>query len=144
MFCNGAETCLEGVCVDGTAPDCDDGIYCSEDTCDPATGDPATGCNIIPFNSRCDDSVGTVFRDAPYLFRRSRGYAPLPVQLPAEGPPLLAVGGELKNVFCLTRDRRAFLGHHIGDLEYHEPTNRWLMAVHDFVDVVFLHYCQVG
>jgi hydrogenase maturation protein HypF len=54
------------------------------------------------------------------FFRRSRGYAPLPVPLPAPGPGILAVGGELKNVVCLTRDDKAFLSHHIGDLEYLE------------------------
>ncbi len=73
-----------------------------------------------PIHIRCDDSVATVVEDAPYLLRRSRGYAPLPVRLPAAGPSILAVGGELKNVFCLTRDDRAFLGHHIGDLDYLE------------------------
>jgi hydrogenase maturation protein HypF len=30
---------------------------------------------------------------------------------------LLAVGGELKNTFCLARDRYAFLSHYIGDME---------------------------
>ncbi|MDR1430501.1 MAG: carbamoyltransferase HypF, partial [Propionibacteriaceae bacterium] len=52
--------------------------------------------------------------------RRSRGYAPLPVRLGA-GPGLadqavLAVGGELKNTFALSRDSMAFLSAHIGDM----------------------------
>jgi hydrogenase maturation protein HypF len=69
---------------------------------------------------RCDDSVTTSFRGAPYLLRRSRGHAPLPLELPFAAPQLLATGGELKNVFCLTRDRRAFLSHHVGELGYQE------------------------
>jgi len=73
---------------------------------------------------RCDDSVVQVERQtsrvrtpATIYLRRSRGYAPYPVQLPFELKPTLAVGGELKNTFCLARDRYAFLSHHIGDME---------------------------
>ena len=82
---------------------------------------------------RCDDSVVRMdhrpqttdhVRDAMvnrpssivYL-RRSRGYAPYPVPLPFTTKPILAVGGELKNTFCLARERYAFLSHHIGDME---------------------------
>jgi hydrogenase maturation protein HypF len=61
--------------------------------------------------------------------RRSRGYAPYPVRLPWAGLPLLAVGAELKNTFCLTRDDYAFLSHHIGDLENYET----LLAFEDGV-----------
>lgn len=67
---------------------------------------------------RCDDSVvRTDSRQAPTYLRRSRGYAPYPVRLPMPSAPTLAVGGELKNTFCLTRESYAFLGHHIGDME---------------------------
>jgi len=65
---------------------------------------------------RTDDSVVGERRGAPYLFRRSRGYAPLPIEMPVRGPSTLATGGEMKNAFCLTRDGRAFLSHHIGEL----------------------------
>ncbi|NDJ51547.1 MAG: carbamoyltransferase HypF [Chloroflexi bacterium] len=66
---------------------------------------------------RCDDAVVRWAIDAELPIRRSRGYAPYPVQLPLDQPPTLAVGAELKNTFCVTRDRYAFLSHHIGDME---------------------------
>lgn len=84
-----------------------------------------------PIRTRCDDSVVRVFAGASpdklnatqsnlYPLRRSRGYAPFPVRLPWSAPPILATGAELKNTFCLTRERYAFLSHHIGDMENFE------------------------
>ena len=67
--------------------------------------------------ARYDDSVALVRRAKPRLVRRSRGYAPFPITLPQPVPQVLACGAELKNTFCLTRDRHAFLSQHIGDLE---------------------------
>ncbi|RPJ15852.1 MAG: carbamoyltransferase HypF, partial [Chloroflexi bacterium] len=66
---------------------------------------------------RSDDSVVKVDKGNTIYLRRSRGYAPYPVKLPVEVKPALAVGGELKNTFCLVRDHYAFLSHHIGDME---------------------------
>ncbi|MFG2292320.1 carbamoyltransferase HypF [Streptomyces sp. NPDC048603] len=70
-----------------------------------------------PIHVPCDDSVVRVCDGEPLLVRRSRGYAPLPLPLPLPVPPVLAAGGDLKNVFCLGRDRRAWLSAHLGDLD---------------------------
>ncbi len=52
------------------------------------------------------------------LIRRSRGYVPEPVTTAHRFPrQVLACGAELKNTFCLAKDDRAFVSHHIGDLE---------------------------
>jgi hydrogenase maturation protein HypF len=71
-------------------------------------------------HARCDDSVTRTFHGKELPIRRSRGYAPYPIHLPFPVRQVLAVGGELKNTFCLTRDQYAFLSQHIGDMENYE------------------------
>ncbi len=66
---------------------------------------------------RCDDSVAKPARSGVRQVRRARGYVPVPILLRKAAPPILAVGGELKNTICLTNGREAFLSQHIGDLE---------------------------
>ncbi len=66
---------------------------------------------------RCDDSVTAIVDGAPQLIRRARGFVPLAVGLPLDAPPLLAVGGHLKNVFALAHGRFVYQSQHLGDLE---------------------------
>jgi hydrogenase maturation protein HypF len=68
-------------------------------------------------HTRSDDSVIRVFQGNPLFLRRSRGYVPRSVKLPAAQQSVLALGAELKSVICLTRDDRAFMSQHIGDLK---------------------------
>ncbi len=101
--------------------------------------------------TRCDDSVVRVFATPEngqleasnppstssqphsiYPLRRSRGYAPDPIRLPFDIPPILAVGPELKNTFCLVRERYAFLSHHIGDMENYETLRSFKDGVNHF------------
>jgi hydrogenase maturation protein HypF len=67
-----------------------------------------------------------------YPLRRSRGYAPFPVRLPFETGQILAVGADLKNTFCLTRDDFAFLSQHIGDMENLETLEHFETSVELF------------
>lgn len=70
---------------------------------------------------RCDDSVTRIVDGIELPIRRSRGYAPRPIELPFECPmPILAVGGQLKATFGLGRGRQAILSHHLGDLDHFE------------------------
>lgn len=69
---------------------------------------------------RSDDSIVRVINRVSRQIRRSRGYVPTPIFLPESFPslpPVLAVGGELKNTVCLTKENRVFLSQHVGDME---------------------------
>jgi len=67
--------------------------------------------------TRVDDSVVRIFEGRERLLRRSRGYAPRPIELGFAAREVLACGGELKNTFCLTKAHYAILSQHTGDLE---------------------------
>ena len=77
---------------------------------------------------RADDSIARIQHGQPRFIRRSRGYAPLPVDLkPVCGnslPQVIGLGAGLKSTACLTRDQYGFLSQHIGDLE-HPETNEF-------------------
>jgi hydrogenase maturation protein HypF len=82
---------------------------------------------------RTDDSVVRLLRGRETLLRRSRGYAPEPLGLAARLPrPVLACGAELKNTFCLAVGDRAFVSHHIGDLENFETLRSFTDGIAHF------------
>ena len=70
-----------------------------------------------PIHVPCDDSVVRVVDGEELPVRRSRGYAPLPVALPREVPPTLAVGADLKNTCAVAEGRYAWLSQHVGDMD---------------------------
>ena len=70
-----------------------------------------------PIHVPCDDSVTRAVAGLEAPVRRSRGYAPLPISLPFDAPPSLAVGGDVKNTFCLAEGRLAWMSGHIGDMD---------------------------
>ena len=73
-----------------------------------------------PIATRLDDSVARMMDGAVRTLRRGRGHAPTPISLPegfATAPDVLACGADLKNTFCLVKDGKAVLSHHIGDLD---------------------------
>jgi hydrogenase maturation protein HypF len=77
-----------------------------------------------PIQTRTDDSVVRVVMvgsggSRPLSLRRSRGYVPAALGLPiATAQPLLAAGAEQKNTFTVAKAARAWVSHHIGDLEH--------------------------
>lgn len=66
---------------------------------------------------RADDSVMDFYRGKPYMIRRSRGYAPLPFMMTnGWSGEVLAVGGELKNTFCIGKNDLFYQSPYIGDM----------------------------
>jgi len=84
--------------------------------------------------TRTDDSVARVVASRRPLFvRRSRGYVPAALTLPGGTlRPVLGCGAELKNTFCLARGSRAWVGHHIGDLENYETLESFTEGIAHF------------
>ena len=82
-----------------------------------------------PIRTRTDDSVVR----AGSVLRRSRGYVPASMGLPRPARrDLLACGAHLKNTFCVARGGRAWVGHHIGDLETYETLLAFTEGIQHF------------
>lgn len=92
---------------------------------------------IVSYNraivTRVDDSVMRLVNNHPFFIRRARGFVPTPIQLSHAIPETLAMGGHLKNTFCITRKDEAFVSQHIGSLNnkttidfFHETLTHFL------------------
>jgi hydrogenase maturation protein HypF len=86
-----------------------------------------------PIARHVDDSVAWIVDGAPALLRRARGFAPAPVLLRDEVPPILAVGAHLKNAVAVSSGRRVFVSQHVGDLETEEAFAAFERVVADFL-----------
>ncbi|HBR2028911.1 carbamoyltransferase HypF [Klebsiella quasipneumoniae] len=78
---------------------------------------------------RMDDSLG---RSSGEMLRRARGYVPDALPLPPgleKVPPLLALGADMKNTFCLARGGEAVLSQHFGDLGEEGVEQQWRSAL---------------
>ena len=84
-----------------------------------------------PIVRACDDSVVRLTRGRAGILRRARGYAPLGIRVAHDLPPVLAVGGHLKNTVAIAVGRDVFLSQHIGDLETLEARQAFEKAIAD-------------
>ncbi len=93
--------------------------------------------NDRPIHLPCDDSVMRIVDGHPMPIRRARGHAPMPIAIPVDAGhdterSVLAVGGELKNAFCLAAGDHAWMSQHIGDMENLETLEAFTASVERF------------
>ncbi len=84
-----------------------------------------------PIVRACDDSVVRLTRGRAGILRRARGYAPLGIRVRRNLPPVLAVGGHLKNTVAIAVGQDVFLSQHIGDLDTLEARGAFERAIAD-------------
>jgi hydrogenase maturation protein HypF len=81
----------------------------------------------------CDDSVvRPLAGEAAIPVRRARGFVPNPIYLSLASEPILGVGAEQKNTFCVAANGVALLSQHLGDLDTVETFDYYRLAIHHF------------
>lgn len=69
-------------------------------------------------HNRVDDSVVQVLASGQQqVIRRSRGYAPEPLDLPCSAEGIWALGGEMINTFAVGKENQLMMSQYIGDLK---------------------------
>ncbi len=76
---------------------------------------------VITYNrdihNRTDDSVAFIANKKPRIIRRSRSYAPSPVEIDLDAEGIFAAGAELVNCFAIGKGNQVIMSQHIGDLK---------------------------
>ena len=88
-----------------------------------------------PIQLPCDDSVVRLIDNIELPIRRSRGHVPLAIRLPVEVAPTLALGGDIKNTFCIASGRNAWLSQHLGDMENLESLTAFESSIDSFCEL---------
>ncbi len=96
-----------------------------------------------PILRHVDDSIVREMGGRELVLRRARGFAPLPVQLERELPPLLAVGAHQKNTVATSVGRQVFISQHIGDLETEQALDAFRNVIAGFRDLYELKFDAV-
>ena len=90
--------------------------------------------------TRADDTVLDFVDGKPYMIRRSRGFAPLPVMISKSGVTadrhVLAIGGELKNTFAIAKGNLIYPSAYVGDMEDIRTVDALTESVKRMVDML--------
>ncbi len=86
-----------------------------------------------PIERHVDDSVVWTIDGRSRILRRARGYAPMPVALGSDVPPIVAMGAHLKNTIAVSVGRNVFVSQHIGDLGTEEANSAFVRVIDDIV-----------
>ena len=95
-----------------------------------------------PIVRHVDDSIVRVILGREMVLRRARGYAPLPLPLRRDVPPMLALGGHLKNAVAIAARSSVFVSQHIGDLETTAASEAFAHAIVDLQSLVGVRPAQ--
>lgn len=98
-----------------------------------------------PIVRHVDDSIVRILIGRELVLRRARGYAPLPLAMPAHSTAsILAVGGHLKNTIAFSSGSNVFISQHIGDLETQQSLDAFHHVISDFQSMYMNHPSYIG
>lgn len=81
-----------------------------------------------------DDSVVKVIKGKMRIIRRARGFVPEPI-IVNNIKPILAVGSNMKNTFCIAKENFLILSQHNGDLDNVETYENFIRNIEHFKNI---------